>query len=60
MMKLYDFRGDLTDISAEKLHWSLCRSVLRFSRNIGYVTPKNIYFYYQKNKVVGSKYPEKK
>ena len=32
----------------------------RFSRNIAYVTPKIIHFYYQKNMFVGSKYPKNK
>ena len=30
----------------------------RFSRNIAQVTPKIIYFYYQKKMFVGSKYPK--
>ena len=52
-----DFRGDLTDISAEKglratrheprvdltEEWQQC---FIFSRNIGKVTPKKIYFHY--------------
>ena len=31
-----------------------------FSVNIDYVIPTNIYYYYQRNKFIGSKYPQQK
>ena len=37
--------SELSDTSVQRYHWS---HRCRFSRNIGLVTPKIIYFYYQK------------
>ena len=55
----FSFENEITDQQWCWFSWSTIRAVKLFSRNIAKVTPKMMYFYYNKKKS-GSKYPNRR